>query len=311
MKIGVIGVGYWGKKHVEEYRNLGHEVLISDSIKENLDYCRTKFNALPTSNYTEILQDKEIQAVSVCTPNSTHHTIATEVLKAGKNLLIEKPIATHVKDADEIMNIAKSKNLVLMVGHIFRFNNAIEKVKKIVRDSDFGEVYTVNLKWNNLEPIFYDRDILFDLGVHPIDIVDNIFGGDVIDVFCTGSGFRQENYEYCIINYRLSNSFNQTPIIVSIEMSWLNPIKQRTLTIVGSKNTLFVDCLLQKIEIIENNSKKTTNIDVIANNTIRDELEFFTESIKQKKPINEPMPNGSVAKRILEIIEKAKLSDHD
>lgn len=309
MKVGVIGVGYWGKKHVEEYHSLGHDVIISDPIKENLNYCETRFNALPVSDYTEILQDEEIQAVSVCTPNSTHHAIAMEVLRVGKNLLVEKPIATCINDAEEIVKMAEDKNLVLMVGHIFRFNNAIKKIRDLIYDNEFGEIYTVKLNWNNLEPIFYDRDILFDLGVHPIDIVDNIFGRDAIEIFCAGSGFRQKNYEYCIINYKLNSS--DKPIIVNIELSWLNPIKQRTLTIVGSKNTLFVDCLLQKIELIENNSKKTINIDVTVNNTIRDELEFFTNSIKQEKLINEPMPNGTIAKRILEIIEKAKLSIHD
>ncbi|MEM3008144.1 MAG: Gfo/Idh/MocA family oxidoreductase [Candidatus Nitrosotenuis sp.] len=311
MKVGVIGVGYWGKKHVEEYHNLGHDVVVFDPAKDNVDFCREKFNAIPVTNHIEILQDKEIQSVSICTPNSTHHSLVVEALNAGKNILVEKPISINMRDCEEIIRLAESKNLILLVGHIFRFNNAIKKARELVRSDDFGKIYTVNLKWTNLEPIFLDRDILFDLGVHPIDIVDNILEGYVTDIFCMAEGFRQKNYEYATINYKLISPLNETPIIVNVELSWLDPIKKRTLTLVGSRNTLLVDCFLQKIQLIDNTSKKLKNVGIVANNTIRDELEFFTNSVRQKKQIEHPMPTGDIAKRVLEVIEKAKMSIHD
>lgn len=311
MKVAVIGAGYWGKKHIDEYCNLGHNVIVSDMDEVNLRLCETKFNAKSVNDYHEILNDRAVEIVSICTPNQTHYKLAIEALNAGKNILLEKPMATNTKDAEEIIQLASEKKLNLLVGHIFRFNNAVEKAKEVVRKNEMGEIFTINLKWVNLEPIFHDREILFDLGVHPIDIIDNIFEGVATDVFCRTGSFRQDNAEYAIINYNLDSPFNQGRILVNIELSWLDPIRERSLRIIGSKKSLEVDCLTQKLRLVDNDSKKSDFIEINPNNTIRDELEFFINSVVNKKEITPPFPSGVVAKRILDVIEKAKRDFHD
>ena len=155
MKVGIIGVGYWGKKHVDEYTKLGHEVIVSDLSNKNLDFCRLNYNSKAVSDYKEILSDKDIKFVSICTPNDTHHKFAIEAIKAGKNVLIEKPLASTSIDAEEIIEFAKKQKVILLVGHIFRFNNAINKIKDLINSKQLGTIYTVNLIWNNLEPIFF------------------------------------------------------------------------------------------------------------------------------------------------------------
>lgn len=308
MKVGVIGAGYWGKKHVDEYSQLGYEVVVSDLSNVNLEFCKLNYNAKLVNDYHEILDNGDIQSISICTPNSTHHDICIEALNADKHILLEKPIGISLKQAEEIVHLAKEKKKTLLVGHVFRFNNAIRKTKELIRTKSLGRVYTVNISWTNLEPIWQDRDILFDLGVHPLDILDNIFEKSPSNIYCTGEGFRQKNAEFAIINYHLNDSFGGKDIFVNIELSWLNPVRNRRMVIVGSEKTAIVDCVIQKIQLINNKSGVSEDVQITPNNTIREELEFFMEKSLTGKEIDYPAPNGEVGKQIVKIIERAHRS---
>ena len=127
MKVAVIGVGYWGLKHVDEYIQLGHNVTICDKSKENIDNCKDKFDTIEAKNLETILNDKEITCVSICTPNETHFEIASKCLKSKKHVFLEKPIATNLKDAEKLIEISENNNLILQLGHLYRFNNSILK----------------------------------------------------------------------------------------------------------------------------------------------------------------------------------------
>ncbi len=295
IKTGIIGAGYWGKKHVEEYNALGLETFVSDLSAENLKFCSDKYGSTTYSDYRKILGDPSIKTVSICTPNSTHYKICREALESGKNVLVEKPFTLTYDKALELIKIAESKKLTLTVGHIYRFNNAIEKVKALVASGALGDIYTVNFKWTNLEPVWADRDIIFDLGAHPLDIVLNIFGKTPKNVFCNGAGFRQENPEAAIINYNLGNVF------VSMELSWVNPVKARVMTIVGSKKTLEADCVNQTIKMTDNATKSVTDVPVLRNNTLGDELAHFIDSANSgRRAIHDAEIGGRVV-RLLEL----------
>ena len=308
MKVGVIGVGYWGKKHVDEYSALGHEVFVSDLSENNLEFCRLNYKTQTTNNYQDILNDDKIKTVSICTPNSTHHKFAIEALKAGKNILLEKPIDIDSKKSDQIIKLANEKKLVVLVGHIFRFNNVITKTKEIIQSKTLGKIFNVNLLWNNLEPIFRDRDILFDLGVHPLDILDNLFNKTPKNIYCVGEGFRQNNAEFAIINYHIKNDFSEKDIFINIELSWLNPIKNRKMVIIGSEKTAVIECVQQKIQIINNQSGVIESVNVNPNNTIRDELEYFLSLSHGKIKENPNAPHGEIGKKIIKIIEESNYS---
>jgi len=308
LKVGVIGAGYWGKKHVDEYSALGCEIFVSDLSENNLEFCRLNYNVKTTDNYFDILKNEEIKTVSICTPNSTHHKIAIEALEHGKNILLEKPIDISSKESDKIIKLAQEKNLVLLIGHIFRFNNAITKIKEIIQSKSLGKIFNVNLLWNNLEPIFKDRDILFDLGIHPLDILDNIFSKTPKNIYCIGEGFRQNNAEFAIINYHIENDLNEKDIFVNIELSWLNPIKNRKMIIIGSEKTAIIECVQQKIQLINNQSGVIESINISPNNTIRDELEYFLNLSYGKIKKNSNAPHGEIGKKIIKIIENAHIS---
>lgn len=306
MKVGIIGAGYWGKKHVDEYSKLGVETFVSDLDESNLQFCKNNFKSETTTNYKKILENDEIRIISICTPNNTHYSLAMEALNANKNIILEKPLAVNSKEGEEIISLADKKKLHLLVGHIFRFNNAIAKIKEIIEKKELGKIYAVNLIWTNLEPVFPGRDILFDLGVHPLDIIENIFDSKPKNISCNGTGFRQKNLEFAVINFQIDNKFHEGNIFISIDLSWLNPIRRRRMVIVGSEKTAIIDCVKQKIELIYNPSEIPEQIQILPNNTLRDELEFFVQHVVENKKILDDAPNGKTALKTIKIIEMIK-----
>jgi len=298
MRVGVIGVGYWGKKIVDEYTNMGVDITVADINEENLKFCNEKYGVATTKDYKDILNDEEIIAVNICTPNATHYPIAKDCLLAGKNVLVEKPLTLKLEDAEDLANIAVENNLILTVGHIFRFNNAVQHIKKMIDYGEFGEIYIMKLTWTNIEPLYEDRDVIFDLAPHSFDIINFLFGRDPDELFCTGNAYRRkEGTEAAFINARLNN------ILINIELSWLTPRKVRSLNIIGAKKSAVVDCSYQKVEIYDDGGWK--NLEIVPNNTIRSELESFLACIKNRNISIADVQVGINSVRILEIAEKS------
>jgi predicted dehydrogenase len=301
MKIGVIGAGYWGKKHVHDYLELGAKPIVADLIKENREHCRENFGVEVMEDYHDLLSDPEVEGVSICTPNQTHYTICKEALLADKHVLLEKPMTLDSGQAMELVEIAKSRKRVLAVGHVFRFNNALRKIKEMLKENAFGDVYIVKLTWTNLEPIFEDRDILFDLAPHPFDIVHFLFDTYPTEISCIGGAYRREGgeeaaYVNCMINHT----------IVNLEISWITPIKSRTLTIVGEKKSAFVDCLSQKIETFGDTRPEREELQVTPTNSLVEELRHFLECIKNENATS--VADGEVGVKIIKMIETARRS---
>lgn len=258
MKVAVIGAGYWGQKHIEEYMALGHEVTVYDSDPE----LRKKYNSF---TYEEILDNPEILAVSICTPNHTHYRIASDMLCAKKNVLVEKPMAMSTHEAVDLITCSKVHKSVLSVGHLYRFNNAINEVKRIL--PELGDIRQIKFVWINTEPKFNGRDILYDLAPHPFDIINYLLSKNPKIVSCIGEGFRTPEIEVAQIDGFVDKT------LINIELSWLTPPKTRTMTIVGSLKSLVVDCVKQEITVYSHAGIYGLNIKT--NNTIRDELQAF------------------------------------
>jgi predicted dehydrogenase len=300
LKVGVLGVGYWGKKHVEEYLRLGADVVVADPVESSLKACTNKFGVDGTLDYKKILQDDSVHAVSICTPHRTHYPIAKEALLMRKHVLVEKPMTQTAREGDELIEIAQSKNLSLCVGHIFRFNNAVERARELLSSGILGRIYNINLKWTNFEPIWTDRDIIFDLGDHPLDIVMYLTGKTPTLVFCNGDGFRQRNEEVAIINYHIGDIF------INVELSWIDPTKRREMMIIGSDKSARIDCLDQKVTVIENSTRSETALDIFPNNTLYDELKHFLDVVKDGR-VSEKV-SGHIGREIIRLLELARYS---
>ena len=308
MKVGVIGAGYWGSKHVDEYTKIGVKVVVADLSEENRKLCKEKYNAEATDDYKKLLADPEIKAISICSPNKTHYPFAKDCLNAGKNILVEKPLATSVEEAEELVKLAKEKNLFMTVGHIYRYNNAVDKVKELIESGELGEIYSVKIKWINTEYTFqpdfhkrvFDRDVLWDLAIHPFDMINYLFGENPEQISCIGESYQiKDKIETIFISCKLKK------ILMNVELSWVTPPKTRILEIIGSKKSVFVECIPQKIKIFDNATEKITDLPIKENNTIQTELMSFLNCVEGNETSRAPATIGLDNVKMLIATEQA------
>lgn len=296
----VIGAGYWGRKHVEEYSKLGLDVYAVDLLEKNLEFCREKGWVKGTySDVDEICNNDNVKYVSVCVPNNLHYDIAKKLLLGGKNVLVEKPFVMESSQGNELIEIAKENRLNLSVGHIFRFNNAVNFVRNSLRRGEIGEPYLLKLSWTNLEPVYNERDVVFDLAPHPFDIIDFLFEKGVDEIHCIGQKYRQDHVEAAFISSRMNST------LINVEVSWVTPKKERNMVIVGSSGTAFVECTRQKVLYYENANKRYYEVDLVPNNTLQDELREFIKCTERR---GISIADAEVGVKIVQQLEAAKLS---
>jgi predicted dehydrogenase len=309
VNVAVIGAGYWGKKVVKEYLQLARsnpEVnlsLVCDLADENLGHCGQVLQLSPEKlarDYKEVLSSTKVNAVHICTPNETHYPICKEALKANKHVLLEKPMALEARHAWELVGLAKSKNLCLQVGHIFRFNNALRLMRDLIVQEYLGQLYYLKLQWTTLMPSPLDRDIIFDLGPHPVDILNYLLNMWPRKVACKAKAYRRKLLEELAY---MTMEFDEK-LMAHVELSWLQPGKRREATIIGSERSAIVDCMNQSITIYEN-GEEGFSLNVDCNNTILDETAHFADCILGAENSKN---GGSVGARNVEILEKAKRS---
>jgi predicted dehydrogenase len=296
--VGLIGVGYWGKKILYEYSKIKNVAIVgaSDILQANLDYCSERFGIEKTTdNYNEILDRDDLFAVNISTPNETHYEICKAALEKGKHVLVEKPITLHSSEAKKLIEIAEEKNLALSVGHIFRFNNALAEMNRLIEQRFFGKIYLVELTWVNLEPLYEDRDVLFDLAPHSFDILNYLLGEWPNEISCTGSAYRRDGpEETAYITAKFGDG-----VVAQVDLSWLIPKKTRRVMIVGENRTAEIDAVAQDTLIHE--SGYTYKLGIERNNTIRDELLHFIQSTSD--PTTETKNSGFVGMKVIEMIE--------
>jgi len=302
--VGVIGVGYWGKKIVDEYTKIENVNLmgVSDLDEKNLAFCADRYGVKKGyKEYELLLAQMDLQAVNVCTPNAVHYRICKDALEAGKHVLVEKPITLSSKEGKELVALAQKKGLTLSVGHIFRFNNALAEIKRLIKEEKFfGKLFLMELNWTNLEKAFPDRDVLFDLAPHMFDIQNYLLDQWPTQVICTGGSYRRkEGEETAYIMCRFKDG-----LISMANISWLVPKKTRQILIVGESRSALIDAVGQEVTVYE--SGYTYRLGVERNNTIRDELMHFMKSIGD--PLTETKNSGAIGLRTIELIEAAKRS---
>lgn len=302
-QVGVLGVGYWGRKIVEEWSALPNVQVraVSDLADKNLEMAKDRFGIEGLfHDYREVIAIPEIRAVNVCLPNSLHFQACKEALQAGKHVLVEKPMTLTTEEGRELVELAEELNLTLSVGHIYRFNNALAEIRRLIKERFFGKVFLVEMEWTNLEQPFSDRDVIVDLAPHYFDIINYLLDEWPVKVTCLGKPFRRRELEetaYIVSEMRSGTISHAT-------LSWLSPKKVRQINVVGESRSAYIDAVAQEITIYE--SGYTYKLGVERNNTIRTELMHFLQSIGN--PMAETRNSGLVGLRTVEMIERSKES---
>lgn len=297
LKIGVIGAGRWGKKHIDEYLKMKDVELtwVFDLWDENLKYCKENFKVLNLTNDYHKVLSSDVEAVSICTLNQTHFDVCKDALEAGKHVLVEKPLTLRSEKAHKLVEIAKENKKLLAVGHIFRYNNAINEVKKLVEKDFFGRLFYLRLQWTtHLHP---DKplDIIVDMMPHVFDIMNYLTGLWPTKITCFGKDFRKKDLEdtaFVICEF-------PNKIMTHSEISWTLPEKVREVDLVGKKAAAKIQALSQEVTVFED-SNEGKRLDIKPNNTLGDELKHFVDAVKNGTIISN---DGGIGAKTVEIIE--------
>jgi len=235
--INIIGAGQWGPNLI---RNFSTSHLCRVGCVCDLDESKLEQVALrlPTARFTqdskEAIQDSEADAVAIITPVSTHYSLAKEALIAGKDVFVEKPLATKPDECEELAALAEEKGLILMVGHVFKFNPGIQHVKTILNQKLLGPIISMNATRTNLGPVRTDVNALWDLGSHDLSIFNYWMESTPTSVNASGlSHLSKEREDTVIANYKYTDR-----ILATIYVSWLHPRKVREITVVGEQKML-------------------------------------------------------------------------
>lgn len=236
-----IGCGYWGPNLLRNFsalRDCRVKYLV-DSNPERRTFVTTNYPAtLAVESRAVVLADPEVSGVIIATPAGTHFHLAKEALEAGKHVFVEKPLATTVRDVDELGRLAKKHRLVLMVGHTFIYNAAVRYVRKMIEAGDLGEVRYIYSQRLNLGRIRSDIDALWNFAPHDISIIQYWLGNPVpTSVFRHGRDFMQggiDDVVFLNINY-------PNKVMANVHVSWLDPQKVRKLVVVGSRRMVVYD----------------------------------------------------------------------
>jgi predicted dehydrogenase len=252
LKIAQIGVGYWGPNLL---RNLVANKrctvpVVVDISEERRDYVRRLYPAIKvTDDISDLLSDSRVEGVVIATPVSTHFDLAIQALEAGKNILVEKPLARSVAEVQEIGELARRKNLVVMAGHTFLFNPAVRYVKKLIDSGEIGDVRYIYSQRLNLGRIRSDVDALWNFAPHDISIIQYWLGDPTpLSVVRRGVAYIQDDVEDVVF----LNIMYPNKIMANIHVSWLDPRRVRSMILVGSrKMVIYDDTAENKIAILD------------------------------------------------------------
>jgi len=257
--IGVIGCGQWGPNHIRVFSQLANLQVVgcADLNPERLKAVQRLFPYIQvTTNYKDILEDSDIEAVCIASPTNTHFSLTHEALEGGKHVLCEKPLALSVSECERLQKLAQTKKKILMVGHIFVFNSGIVKLKEYIRSNTLGRIHYAHSERTNLGPFRYDVNALWDLAPHDISIFNDLFDSHPVSVLARGQkclGNSHEDLAFATLEY-------PKDILVNVHVSWLDPKKVRQITIVGDKKMVVWDDLdnVGPIKLYDKHVEKTS-----------------------------------------------------
>ncbi len=324
--IGLIGLGKWGANYLRVFNGLPNSnvVFCSDLVKSALEEIKRKNKDMKVTNdYGEILEDGNVDAVVVSTPSSTHYKIVKDCLKAGKDVLVEKPFVLDSEEGEELAELAEKEKRILMVGHTFLYNPAVTKLKEYISTGFLGKVHYLYFTRTGLGPIRKDVNAMWDLAPHDISMLLYFVGNSLLEAVAVGQSYLQEGVEDVVfLTLKLEDD-----VLANVHVSWLDPYKIRKVTVVGSERMVMFDDVnrIEPIRIFNKGVEKygekaygefgafqlaIRDGDVVipkvdTSEPLRNQCVHFLECLEKR---TKPLTNGEGAVGVVKVLEAAQES---
>ncbi len=308
LKMGVIGCGAFGQHHVRNLCEMEDVDLVgvADVNAERLSAMKEAFGVNTFSDYRQLL-DHGVNAVTIAVPTKMHMTVAIDALERGVHVMVEKPIASSLKEGTHMIQAARKEGVSLMVGHVTRFEPTIIHLRDMIQQGDLGEVVTISTKRvGPYHPRIRDVGIIIDLGVHDIDIISYLYGEHATKIVAAAGRTIHPVHEFedhaSILMIFKSNKSGL------IDTNWLSPHKVRQLTAVGTRSIVDIDYL--KNSLINYDSQWIREAKLMSSEPLKTELEAFITAIRESKPVpisgEEGLYNLQVALAAIESYKEGK-----
>jgi predicted dehydrogenase len=322
VNFGVIGYGYWGPNVVRNLTSLdGSQVL---AIAEMNAAARKRAQkAHPgitvTADASEVMASRDIDAVAVITPVWTHYELAKAALENGKHVFVEKPFTSNTEQGEKLIELARRKNLKIMVDHTFLFTGAVRKISQLLDDDALGKLYYYDSTRVNLGLFQHDINVLWDLAPHDLSIMDYVIKTTPEAIVATG-----EKHLNCHEDVAYMTVYFPEKVIAHINVNWLSPVKVRTTLIGGEKRMLVWNDLEadEKVKVYDKGVNITNRegvYDLLVSyrsgdmwspqleqiEALRQELMYFVECVSNNK---EPFNDGCAGLRVVKMLEAASES---
>ncbi len=240
VNLAIIGLGYWGPNFARlcfEAENI-NLMYCCDINKKSLQKIKKQFpSVIAVNDYREILKDKRVDGVIVVTPPETHWKICRNILLAGKDVLVEKPLTLKTKDALDLVKISKKKKRILMVDHIYKYNSAITKLADIIKKNKLGEIFYLAASYTALGPVRNDVNALLDLAPHHFYTLNYILKKNPVWISAVGESYLKEgNSDVAFITIAYPGN-----ILAKVHVSWLYPFKVRDIVVIGKEKMAMFD----------------------------------------------------------------------
>jgi len=327
IRIGVIGYGYWGPNLVRNFAETPDAcvIAVADMNQQRLDLVRRRYPAVEvTEDFQSVIENPSIDAIAIATPVSTHYPLALAALKAGKHVIIEKPMTGTSEEAIRLIDEADRRKLVLMVDHTFVYTAAVRKIRQLIDQGQMGDIYYYDSTRINLGLFQHDVDVIWDLAVHDLAIMDYILPETPVEVSATGvrhvSG-AAEDIAYVTALYESS-------LIAHLNVNWLSPVKVRRTLIGGSKQMIVYDDIevSEKVKIYDKGVNVKNGEDtryklmvsyrsgdmhapqLDSTEALRAVAQHFTDCISRG---GTPITDGHAGLRVVSVLEAATRSMHN
>jgi predicted dehydrogenase len=264
VSLAVAGCGYWGSKHLRiAFQSPLLEIALAvDPQKNCRDYVASQYPGVPVDSEFRSILNSDAAGVIIATPISTHFQLAKAALLAGKHVLVEKPLAMTGAHCRQLISIAEKQDLVLMVGHTFEYHPAVVKTREIIRQGRIGELYYASSRRLNLGLYQTDVNVLWDLAPHDLSIIFSVINGEIESIDAWGCRHvlpLLEDVVYGKMHF-------DNGVTAHIHVSWLDPVKVRQFTAVGSEGMIVFDDIppSEKVRIYEKRFKPAATGDSFA-----------------------------------------------
>jgi len=310
--IAVLGCGYWGKNLVRNFAQLGSLALVCDATPGGRETARQIApQAAVVADVQEVLETG-VQGVVIATPAETHFELTARALEAGKDVMVEKPLALAYEQGVHLVRLAKERERILMVGHVLEYHPAVVRLHELLQAGELGKIQYIYSNRLSLGKVRREENILWSFAPHDVAVILRLMGSMPLQVVACGGSYLQPNIADVTVTHLLFDN----GVRAHIHVSWLHPFKEQRLVVIGSRKMASFDDVSKKLVLYDQRvdiqegqpvpvKGAGEDMPFAADEPLRLECQAFLHAIETRTP---PLTDGRSGLSVLEVLGAAQRS---